>query len=496
MKIATVGRSRRRVRGPLRVLVVLAGALALGCREADRTIAPDADPGPAVAGPHIVVLIADDLGWADVGYHGSRIRTPHIDRLAREGLELDRFYAAPLCSPTRAALLTGRHPIRYGLGGAVIAPWHDFGLDPQELTLPQALARAGYRHRAAFGKWHLGHLRRRWHPLERGFTHFRGHYNGAVDYFTHERDGERDWQLDHEPLDQPGYTTDLIAEAASRYILEHAGDGPLLCYVAFNAPHAPFMAPDDVLATYAHLAEPDGSPGLRQVLAAMVTSMDAGIGRILDALEQAGIADDTLVWFLSDNGGTGALLANNQPLRGNKHDVYEGGVRVPSCIRWPARLVGGRRIETPVAAIDVLPTLLQAAGLAQHGGKPLDGTGLLDVLGGSAPPPQRELYFFFGQAGPERERLAVSAPPWKLVLLGPDVRSGPVDSRHSRQLFDLRADPGEVHDLAVEHPAVVEELTRKLVAYRRLQPAQGVPPHEQGREGFVPPPRWRITTSW
>ena len=215
--------------------------------------------------------------------------------------------------------------------------------------------------------------------------------------------------------------------------------------------------------------------------------MDDGIGRILDTLDEAGIADDTLVWFLSDNGGTGALLANNRPLRGNKHDVYEGGVRVPSCLRSPARLPGGRRLGAPIAAIDVMPTLIQAAGLVQQGGKPLDGLELLEVLLGERPAPERELFFYFGQDGPQRERLALLAPPWKLVLLGPDVRSGAVDSRHSRLLFDVLADPSENHDLAAEHPEVVQALTRRLVDFRRQQPAQGVVPYEQAAPASCPP---------
>ena len=325
-----------------------------------------ADQKPAP--PHVVLIVADDLGWADVSYHGGYVKTPAIDRLAREGVELDRFYVCPMCSPTRAGLMTGRYPIRYGLARAVIPPWRNFGLDTAEVTLPQVLARAGYKHRGMFGKWHLGHLDAKWHPLARGFTHFRGHYNGAIDYFTHLREGERDWHVDYTPSDEQGYTTDLIADAASRFIAKHAKDGPLFCYVPFNAPHSPFQAPQKYLDRYKHLPE-----GRKRTLAAMITCMDDGIGRILAAIDRAGIKQNTLVWFFSDNGGIRGVAENNLPLRGNKLDVFEGGVRVPACVRWPAGLQGGRKVTAPLANIDVLPTLMRVAGIKEHGGRPLDG---------------------------------------------------------------------------------------------------------------------------
>ncbi|MEE1544956.1 MAG: sulfatase-like hydrolase/transferase, partial [Alphaproteobacteria bacterium] len=197
----------------------------------------------AVKKPNIVIIVADDLGWADVGFHSDRIPTPHLDRIAREGVELDHFYVFPMCSPTRAGLMTGRYPIRFGMARAVIPPWRHFGLDPGEVMLPEALAKAGYRHRGVFGKWHLGHNDAKWHPNSRGFTHFHGHYNGAIDYFDLTREGERDWHLNEKASGEQGYSTDLIAGAASRFIAQNAkGAAPYLCYVPFNAPHSPFQA--------------------------------------------------------------------------------------------------------------------------------------------------------------------------------------------------------------------------------------------------------------
>ena len=172
--------------------------------------------GGAAEKPHIVILVADDLGWADVSFHDEQIKTPNLDRLVSEGAELSRYYVCPVCSPTRAGLMTGRYPIRYGLMRAVLPPWRRGGLDLAEVTMPEVLARAGYKHRGIFGKWHLGHSDIQYHPLRRGFTEFVGHYNGAIDYFTHQRDGMLDWHRDHESNRDEGYSTDLIAAAVLR----------------------------------------------------------------------------------------------------------------------------------------------------------------------------------------------------------------------------------------------------------------------------------------
>ena len=180
--------------------------------------------------PNIVIIVADDLGWQDVSFHGGDIRTPNIDRIAREGVELDRFYVAPVCSPTRAGLMTGRWPIRFGVMRTVFPPWRKGGLDTSEVTLADVLAKAGYEHRGVFGKWHLGHSDIKYHPLRRGFTEFIGQYNGAVDYFTREREGEMDWHTGYQSNYDKGYSTDLTADAAVRFIGKRAGgDAPFFC---------------------------------------------------------------------------------------------------------------------------------------------------------------------------------------------------------------------------------------------------------------------------
>ena len=458
--------------------------------------------------PNIVYILADDLGWADVGFHDpERAETPNLDRLAAEGIELDRFYAAPMCSPARAALMTGRYPIRYGLARAVIPPWRmSHGLPVRERTLPEMLGEAGYELRGAFGKWHLGHGKPEWHPLNQGFTRFHGHYNGAIDYFTKHREGQPDWHLDREPLEEEGYATDLIAKAASRWITAAAKkDAPYFCYVAFNAPHSPFQAKPEDLARYermgGNVSLVDGSGGKgkldpatkRRAIAAMVWNMDQGIGRILRAIEASGEADRTIVWFSSDNGGIADIPDNNRPLRGNKLDAYEGGVRVAACVRWPGAWPGGRKIAEPLSVIDVLPTLLAASGQVPERA-PLDGIDAGRLLRGEVGHlPPREIYHYHGQSGPRNEVIAISTPEWKLVVLGPQLTSAGLLPVHKVQLFRIAEDPYEQKDLISSHPEVVRELVAKLIRFRALQPADAVPPYGKGpARNFVPPEKWRI----
>ncbi|MXZ37207.1 MAG: sulfatase-like hydrolase/transferase, partial [Holophagales bacterium] len=326
-------------------LLVAATVLVAGCGASQTPTAPVSAPLP-----NIVLIVPDDLGRHDVSFHGGEIATPNIDRIAAEGVQLERFYSAPVCSPTRAGLMTGRYPIRFGLMRAVIAPWRDYGMDTSEVTLPEVLAKAGYEHRGIFGKWHLGHFDRKYHPLRRGFTEFVGH-NTAVDYFTKEREGERDWSHDYESVDEQGYVTDLLAEHAVRFIDRHAGgEAPFFLYVPFSAPHSPLQAKEEDLPRYADLEPLEPPRGWeestagrplaaderrrngRRVHAAMVHSLDEGVGRILDAIDGHGIADNTLVLFFSDNGGS-VGIGDNGPYRGAKGSVFEGGTRVAAAAR-------------------------------------------------------------------------------------------------------------------------------------------------------------------
>ncbi len=489
----------------MRRFVTAAFLLLAGCADgAPDTAAPDLLP-------NIVLIVPDDLGRHDVSFHGGEIATPNIDRIAAEGVRLERFYSAPVCSPTRAGLMTGRYPIRFGLMRAVIAPWRDYGMDTSETTLPKVLARAGYEHRGIFGKWHLGHFERKFHPLRRGFTEFVGH-NTAVDYFTKEREGERDWSHGYESVDEEGYVTDLLAEHAVRFIDRHAGgEAPFFLYVPFSAPHSPIQAKEEDLPLYADLDALDPPRGWeestagrplaadeprrdrRRVHAAMVHSLDDGVGRILDAIDGHGIADNTLVLFFSDNGGS-VGIGDNGPYRGAKGSVFEGGTRVAAAARWPAGSIeGGGRIEAPMSYIDVLPTLMGIAGIDDHGGKPLDGVDVGDVLTGAAQAgPERDLYSFIAQLDPEREQVSVTEDEWKLVVVGPPlVREGAAEASRM-MLFRLAEDPLEERDVAADHPGLVARLLEKAADFRALQPPNPVAPFLAGREGFKPPPNWQF----
>lgn len=451
--------------------------------------------GLAVAArPNVVILLADDLGWNAVGYHSQWMETPNIDRLASQGIELDRFYVAPMCTPTRAGLLTGRYPIRFGLARSVISPYRNFGLPIEERTLADALGEAGYKYRGIFGKWHLGHHQAKWHPLARGFTHFEGHYNGAIDYFDLTRDGQRDWHVGYEPSNQQGYATDLIVEAACGFIRQAAGDdAPYFCYVPFNAPHSPFQAKPEDIARYAT----SGSVEREVILKGMIWSMDQGIGQILQTIEESGEADNTQVWFLSDNGGVREFKTNNRPLRGGKLTTFEGGIRVPACVRWPAQWQGGRKLADRLGYIDIMPTILASAGVEPAAGqvasRELDGVNLCDLLAGTEEHlPPRDWYSYHGQSGLDSETIAIHTALWKLIVMGPDIRSGTITAEHQVRLYQFPDDLLERDNLATEHPQVVAELFEKLVTHRSLQPDNGVPPYSSDAKGFTPWKDWRI----
>ena len=432
-----------------------------------------------------MIILADDLGRGDLGYSGSDIKTPNIDRLVATGVRLDRFYSCPMCSPTRAGLMTGRWPIRYGLMKAVIPPWSDYGLSMEERTLPQELARAGYERRGMFGKWHLGHSKKAFLPDQRGFTHFYGHYNGAIDYFTHVREGEVDWHRNGETVKEPGYATDLLAREATRFVEESPANKPFLLYVPFNAPHSPFQAKPEDLAKYPQ------RQGNKRTYAAMVDSMDQAIGRILAAIERRPDAANTFVLFFSDNGGV-PQVSSNAGLRAGKLTVYEGGVRVAAAVRWPAGgLAGGKVCPDVMGYIDVLPTALRLAGAKPaEGSLPLDGRDVLDAMRGTARLPERPWYSYHAQAG--EGLAAVCVGEWKLVLTGGDVLAAKPDPASKVELFNLREDLAEKNNLAAAQPERVAKLRAQLAELGRME-AKGVGAYAEGREGFKAPKDWVIT---
>lgn len=448
--------------------------------------------------PHIVLLVADDVGYDDVGYHNPLVRTRHLDRLCREGMELDRFYVAPVCSPTRMALLTGRFPIRWGMERHVLKPWDRVGLPGAELTLAELLTREGYGANLITGKWHLGHAYSRFHPLRHGFQRFLGNYHGEVDYYTHLRHGERDWHLDFDsrPEDDGKYHTDLVGDSAVEFIEDHAQDArPFFLYVPFLAAHSPLQAPAWAVKLYTR-------QGIREPRAthlAQVTVMDHAIGRILDALDETGIAAHTVVWFLSDNGGNTRLGASNWPLRGEKATVFEGGIRTPALVRYPGHLPAGVKSSVLLRAVDVLPTLRgivrECTGEAPAADRPLDGIDFYPVWKGSQSPPDTEHCTYHSplQDGAEDSCIVTSRNGqvgWKLIWSGPPF-SLPPPSNAKISLHDVGSDPGETSNLAASHPEVVDDLLARLAAWRDLHPTDG-----RGLHGTEQPPNWVAPTEW
>ena len=396
--------------------------------------------------PNIVVILADDLGNADLGYRGSDIKTPNIDKLAQDGVRLDSFYGMPVCTPSRAELMTGRYAMRYGLETLVIFPSHTYGLPTDERTLPQALKDAGYD-TAMVGKWHLGHADQKYWPQNRGFDHFYGNLVGEVDYFTKERGGIVDWQRDGKFLKEDGYYTDLIGNEAVSIIDHHDTSKPLFLYVASLAPHAPYQAPQELIDGYKDLA----GDTHRHTYAAMITDLDTQVGRIVDALKQKGMLDNTLIIFSSDNGGaTSALFAtgarspeereesggvgleekppaSNGDLRGGKGSLHEGGVRVPTIFYWPAKLKP-RVVDEPLAMVDVMPTVLALAGAHGSEDHPFDGKDIWPTLAEGAPSPHEDILI-----NVEAFRGAIRKGNWKLVKIA--LLPG------KTELFDLSKDP-------------------------------------------------------
>src|SRR5262245_42057809 len=361
----------------------------------------------AASRPNIIYLLIDDLGFTDVGFHGSEIKTPHIDKLAAGGARLEAFYVQPVCSPTRAALMTGRYPMRHGLQVGVVRPWAQYGLPLEERTLPQALQEAGY-FTAICGKWHLGHFQREYLPTKRGFSHQYGHYNGALDYFTHERDGGFDWHRNDQVCRDEGYTTKLLGDEAVSLIEHHDAARPLFLYVPFNAPHSPLQAPQEYLDRYQSIQNQQ-----RRTYAAMVNCVDDQIGRIVEALENRGLRENTLIAFSSDNGGPINLGATNGPLRAGKATLYEGGVRVSAFANWPGKISAGSVVTEPLHMVDWYPTLLNLAGASLQQKLPLDGLDAWPTITAGKPTPHKEILH---NTTPGNGAIRVG--DWKLVLNG------------------------------------------------------------------------------
>jgi len=426
--------------------------------------------------PDILLIVADDLGWGDVGFRQGGIDTPNIDRLAREGTTLDRFYAFPVCSPSRAALLTGRSPMRYGFLQGPIKDWNKRrNLPLDEVLLPELLHRAGYA-TSMIGKWHLG-TQKKWWPQARGFDHFYGHLNGMIDYYTHEFEGGLDWQRDGISVREKGYSTDLMGAEAVRILENRDKEKPLFLYLSFNAPHFPLQAPEDLIQKYAGVEDEN-----RRVYCAKVEAMDRAIGRVLDALEEQGMDRETLVIFLSDNGASQVQGGSNGSLHSGKFTVYEGGIRVPAILRWPGRIPAGRVSEQLTILMDILPTLASVAHFTPQEDRPLDGVDILPFL--QEERTERRKPFLFAQQKVVKTLEALLDWPWKLLK-----RISREDRSAETYLFRLDQDPSEEDDLAGANKDRVKQYEKILDDWVPYDPHQ--PWHFGGR-----PPAWFPPKDW
>ena len=422
--------------------------------------------------PNILLIMADDLGWGDVGYNGAEIRTPTLDRLAAEGIRLERYYTHPSCTPTRTAFYSGKRAVTLGTI-APIAPWEDFGLPREERILPQYLKEAGYT-TWLVGKWHLGHHYHDQHPLNRGYDHFYGANGGEINYYTHALNRVPDWERNGDALDEEGYVTHLLRDEAIGLIEGYGGDAPYFMHLSFTAPHTPLQAPEESVQAYADIADFN-----RRRLAAMITEMDAAIGEVLATVAGRPDADDTLIVFVSDNGGELRAGSVNAPLRGNKMSLYEGGIRVPALLHWPSRLEGGRAIDAVATVYDWIPTLLSVAEHPGVADSDLDGVDLWPTIDGSAEP-QRDRPIVITSATPAGPRIAVIEDGWKLIRSLRPLPDTP--GEFSVELFNIFDDPSESSDLAASE----QERTARLLAYIdtiEIAPVLGGTPPPENYDG-------------
>ncbi len=405
--------------------------------------------------PNVIVIVADDLGYADLGFQGGKdIPTPRLDALAASGVRCTSGYVSgPYCSPTRAALFTGRYQQRFGHEFNPGGNTDDSGLPVSQITLADRLKKAGYA-TGLVGKWHLG-SKPKYHPQRRGFDEFYGFLGGAHTYFAEQTETIlRGTEVVHEK----DYLTDAIARESVAFIERHKAK-PFFLAVTFNAVHTPMDATDEQLARFAQITDP-----MRRKYAAMLTAMDEAVGRVVDTLKAHDLQEDTLIAFISDNGGptmpgTTVNASINDPLRGSKRTTLEGGIRVPFVLSWKGTLPAGKTYEQPVIQLDIAPTALAAAGVALPGDGSIEGVDLLPYLTGKKDDaPHKALFWRLGG------QMAIRQGNWKLVRHDAavdtpgEVSRGPSPKLSPVRLYDLSSDVGESRDLAAEHPEKVQEL--------------------------------------
>jgi len=412
--------------------------------------------------PNIVFFLIDDLGYADCGFNGgTEIKTPHIDKLAQGGAILENHYVQPVCSPTRASLMTGRYVSHTGVY-TIVRPHAKWGLPLEERTLANALKDAGYT-TAITGKWHLGEFEDAYKPTRRGFEHQHGHYFGAIDYFTHVRDGSHDWYHDDKELKEEGYSTHLVTNEAVRLIEEQPADKPLFLYMPYNGIHSPHQVPDKYLEPYKALT------GARKQLAGMLAAVDEGIGQVVAALEKKGLRENTIILFSSDNGGPPP--GKNTPLRDFKGSIFEGGVRAAAFANWPGKIPGGQRVQAPMHIIDWYPTLVKFAGGTLEQKLPLDGKDVWPMLTDKAASPHDAIL-----SAQSRDNAAVRMGDWKLIVSNGVVEEEEEPKKNAKakkkaktgkkyepvMLFNLATDPSETTNVAATEPERVAAMKAKL----------------------------------
>lgn len=412
--------------------------------------------GPSVRAqsqPNVVLILADDMGYGDLGCYGGTIPTPNIDALARGGMRFTDFHSnGVVCSPTRAALLTGRYQQRAGVPEVltVDSKYDELGLPPSETTIAEVVKKAGYA-TAIFGKWHLGY-KERFNPVEQGFDEFRGYVSGNVDYQSHlDTPGRQDWWSGTRLDDEPGYVTDLVTRHGVKFIEQHASKPakPFFLYLSHESPHYPYQGPNDPAfrkpggQNQAHSPRQDEEAAYRE----MIVSLDEGVGRIVAAIKKAGIEKNTLIIFCSDNGPTGPGSAG--ALRGKKGQTWEGGHRVPGIFNWPGRIAAGSVTNETVLTMDILPTVAALASVELEKNVVLDGVRLDRLLFEQKPLAPRTLYW------KDHEDWAVRQGKWKVVSMASGKNPEPA-------LFDLEKDPKEKNDLSRENPQKLRELANSF----------------------------------
>lgn len=446
----------------------LATSLALLVTAGTGPLVAQPSPTPPASRPNVVLIIMDDMGYGDLGSYGvPDAKTPNLDRLAAEGVRLTDAYAnGPVCSPTRAALISGRYQQRVGIEWALASlADKDRGLAVTGTSLPALLKKSGYA-TGLVGKWHLG-FSPQVGPNAHGFDEFFGFLSGAVDYYTHRTgEGKLDLYENTTPVETPAYLTDELSRRASAFIDRHK-TGPFFLEVAYNATHWPFQPPDLPASDPRRTGVPrpheagdrrlwqmpdDEPPATRADYVKILENADTGVGTILAALERHAIAQNTLVIFTNDNGGE--WLSRNAPLQHRKATLWEGGIRVPLMLRWPGRLPAATTSKQVAITMDLTRSILAVTNTALPDGYRPEGVNILPMLSGQAATADRELYWRIQR--PERQQRAMRSGRWKLLVDGGQY-----------MLFDLDADPGERTDLAAQHPDIVVRLKQSIAAWEK-----------------------------